>query len=372
MSGIKQSQYPGSGRPRLLLPLLAMLAAASGPAAAYDWQYDYGADATVGRDDNFRLSEDDPVTTNSASVGVFTSLNGSSEISSLGLRAGASGTSYSASSIEDSENYYVSLSSARSGERWSGTLDLSYNLEPTTESELLDTGNLVDGERRSTRVAPGLSYRLDERTSIYANLSFSDVSYDTLAFTEYTDKSLGAGWVYQLSEISEVSINSSVSEYDPADDDTTTITNLNLGYGRNTSEATRYNLVLGYAESDTPTATDRDGSSSFEVTHSIDDRNGFGLFLGRGYVSSGAGNVRYETRLNLRWDHALAERMQFNLSAEGTSSSERDFLELVAGGSHQLTREVRLAANYRYRAEQGEFNDADSNSVFFSLSYFSI
>src|SRR5210317_970816 len=122
-------------------------------ASAYDWNQDYGVDATIENDDNFRLSEDDPVSTVSSGLGVFADLQGTTEISSLRFAVGASGTQYSESSIEDSENYYLSLAAARSGQRWSGTLDLSFDLEPTTESELLDTGALVDGERRAVGAA---------------------------------------------------------------------------------------------------------------------------------------------------------------------------------------------------------------------------
>jgi hypothetical protein len=364
--------YPGRYRRDMQVFLLLILFTPMlvwTSASAYDLNQDYGVDATIENDDNFRLSEDDPVSTVSSGIGVFADLQGTTEISSLRFAIGASGTQYSESSIEDSENYYLSLAAARSGQRWSGTLDLSFDLEPTTESELLDTGALVDGERRAVGAATGLSYQLDERNSIYANLGFSDVSYDTVSLTEYTDNSLSMGWVNQFSETSEVSLNASVSNYDPEDNDTTTVTSLNIGYGFSTSEATRYNLELGYAENDSPTGTNRDGDSSFEMRHTIDDRNGFSLFVGNGYVSSGAGEVRYESRLNLRWDHALAERMQFTLTSEGVKSDERDYIEIVAGGRHQYTREISFAANYRYRTQQSDTNDADSNSVLFSLSY---
>jgi hypothetical protein len=358
-----------------LVSVLLMLTIIWTPARAYDWNQDYGVDATIEYNDNFRLREDDSISTTSTGIGVFVDLQGTTETSSLRFAMGASGTQYSESSIDDSEDYYLSFGAARIGERWSGTLDLSYYVAPTTETEQLDTGDLADGERRTSRAAGGLSYQLDERNSIYANLAFSDVTYDTVSLTEYTDNSVSMGWVNQFSETSEVSLNGSVSEYDPDDDDTTTVTSLGIGYGFNTSEATRYNLVLGYSESDSPTGTNSDGDSSFEVRHSIDERNGFSLFAGNGYVASGAGEVRYERRLSLRWDHALAERMQFTLTSEVVSTSQeernddRDYIEIVAGGSHQYTREISFAANYKYRAQQSDSNDADSNSVLFSLSY---
>ncbi len=339
------------------------------PATGFDWNRDYGVDATVERNDNFRLTEDDPIETSSLSLGVFADLQGASEISNLRFAIGAKGTNYSESSIEDSENYYLLLDTDRRGERWSGTFNLSYDLKPTTETELLDTGVLLDGERKSVGVTPGISYQLNERNSIYTNLSFLDVTYDTVSYTDYNNTSVSVGWINQFSEVSEASLNGSYAEYNPDDGDTTTITSLNVSYQWNTSEATAYNLTLGSAERDRSGETDRDGNSSFSINHSLDDRNGFSFLVGRGYVGSGAGEVRYESNLNLRWDHAVAERMQFNLTAEGVRSDERDYIGIIAGGRHQYTREISFAANYRYRVQQRDNNDADSNSILLSISY---
>jgi hypothetical protein len=365
-------------KPHLSLVLLIFLfTAVCKPASAYDWRTvtiwnsDYGVNATLESNDNFRLTESDPIETTATSVGVFADLEGTTEASSIRFIVGASATRYSESSIEDSDDYYLSLETARRGERWSGTLDLSIAQESTTETELLDTGRVVDGERIKASIAPGVNYQLDERNSIYGSLAITDVTYDTVALTEYFEYTTSAGWVNQLSETSEVSLNGSVYDYDPDGCCTSTITSVNIGYGFNTSEATRYNFQLGTSERDNPSGTDRDRNSSFEIMHSIDDRNSFALFAGNGYVGSGAGEARYENRLNLRWDHALAERMQFTLTGEGVSTNEnnRDYFAIMAGGSHQYTQELSFAGNLRYRTQQSDTFDADSTSVLFTLSY---
>ncbi len=369
MSQIKRTESYKLLSRILTLTLLLNAASLLSAASAYDWNRDYGVDATIGYDDNFRLREDDPIATTSTSVGVFADLQGTTEISNLRFAIGASGTQYSESSIEDSERYYLALTTARSGERWSGNLNLSLSVVPTTESELLDTGVLADGDRKSYSLGSGVSYQVDERNSIYANLSFSGATYDTVPLNEFTDNSFSMGWVNQFSETSDVSINGSVSNFNPDGGDRTTISGLQLGYGWSTSEVTRYDLLLGYQEVDGPAGTDRDGNSSFAINHSIDDRNNFSLFMGRGYVGSGSGDVRYQSDLNLSWNHALAERMQFTLTAQGVSGDDRDYIGIVAKGRHQYTREISLAASYEYRNQQRDSGDADSNSVSLSLSY---
>jgi hypothetical protein len=337
--------------------------------SAFDWDNNYGADASIGWDDNFRLSEANPVSTSIARIGVFADLQGTTEISSLRLALGARATNYSESSIDDIDEYDFSLDTARWGERWSGNFDLSLRSRSTTETEFEDTGELVDGNKRTARVAPGANYQLDERNSIYTNLSFSDVTYDTDSFTDYIDNSLAVGWVNKFSEISELSINGRVTVFDPVDDDITTSSTANLGYDFSTSEATRYSIRLGYGRVDRPTGMESNGNSSFEFNHSIDERNGFSFFAGRGYVPSGNGNVLYESRLNLNWNHAIAERLQFDLTADVSHRSDRDYQTISAGVSHQYTREIRLAASLRNRAQQTESNNADSARAMLSLYY---
>ena len=353
-------------------------------AIADDLYTGYGINATLGWDDNYRLSEDDQVDTMSTSLGVYGELRGGSELTKFIGGVSASGSTYSDSSIDNTETYGLYMSGTHRGERWSGSLPMSYHLEPTTETELLDTGETdVDGERKTLNIAPGVSYQLTERNSVYTSFSFTDVSYDTVSLTEYTNNALSVGWVNSVTETSEASINGSYSEYNPDSGDTTRVTRIFVGYDFSSSEATWYALELGYAERESPDETTSDGSSSFQMGHSIDERNDFSLFAGRGYVASGAGEVRYQTEMNLSWGHALAERWQFNLSSEGVSSSEegsssssegissddRDYIQVRAGVYHILTREIRLGANYRYRIQYSDTDDADSNSVFFTLSY---
>ena len=211
MSKIKQTRLYKHARQVSVLPLLFVTLFFWTSAYGLDWNRDYGVNATAGWDDNFRLTENNPVETTSASLGVYAELDGATEISNLLFRVGALATNYSESSIEDTDQYYLSLAAARRGERWSGSLDMSFRSQSTTETELLDSGNLIDGTRDSINVAPGVSYQLNERNSIYGNLAFLDVTYDTVSLTDYTNNEVVAGWRYSLSETSEMSINGNVS-----------------------------------------------------------------------------------------------------------------------------------------------------------------
>jgi len=341
--------------------------------SAYDWNNNYGANLTLGFDDNFRLSADDEIDTTSTSVGVFTALEGLTEISSIRLALGIDGTTYSESSIDDETSYNLSLDTARTGERLSGILNVRLESRATTETELLDTGFLEeDGTRDSVSVAPSLSYQMDERNSFSASLSVEDVSYDTVSLTEYTNNSVSLSWRYQLDETSSVSTSLQHAVYDPDDDDETNTDSVYVGYELRASEATTYNFSVGFTEVERPDDSEDGNNYAFDVNHRPDERNSFALELSNSYEASGAGDVREEDSLNLQWDHALSERAQVTLSMEGVSTDDRDYdyYSFTAGSNYQYTPEIELSASYRYREREEDSESADSSAVFFSLSYY--
>ena len=363
------SHYPWD-RYRLPVILVVLLVLACNPANAYDWNSDYGANLTLGYDDNFRLSSDDEIDTASTSVGVFTDIAGTTEISSIRLALGIDGTTYSESSIDDETNYNLSLDTTRTGERLSSFLNVLLESAATTETELLDTGFLdEDGTRDSVSVTPGLSYQVDERNSFSASLSVEDVSYDTVSLTEYTDNSLSLSWRYQLDETSSVSTSLQHAVYDPDDDDETNTDSVYVGYELRASEATTYNFSVGFTEVESPDDSEDGSNYTFDVNHRPDERNSFALGLSNSYEASGAGIVREEDRLNLQWSHALSERAQVTLSMDGVSTDDRDFYSFTAGSNYEYTQEIGLSASYRYRERDEGSESADSSAVFFSLIY---
>ena len=354
--------------PRLLI--LCFSVALPLGASANNVSTVYGISSTLTWDDNYRLDDNDKIDDLSLGARVFGELQGGDETTKMRGGIGVGGAKHSASSVDNTENYELYTGINQDWERLDGSLDISYNYAPTTQTELLDTGDTrVDGTRKTLNIAPGISYQLDETNSVYSNFVYTDVRYDTVSLTNYTDNSVSLGWVHQLSETSNVSVNGSVSKYDPDDDSNTTITSVYLGYGFSSSEVTQYDFSLGVSQSDGPSGTSEKANGSFQMTHGIDERNTFSLMFSNGYVPSGDGKVRYEKLLNLAWNHALAERTEFTLSATGLSNGDRDYGELLVGGSHKLTRDLSLAANYRYRTQHGGSVDGNSNSVLLTLSY---
>ncbi len=342
----------------------------SDSAFAFEWTNDYGVSATLGFDDNFRLSEDDELDSSWLDLGLFTDLIGATEISEIRLAVGVNHASYSESSIANETSYNLSFESSRTGERLDSFLDASLVSELTTETELLDSGfTEEDGTRNSFRLSPGLAYRIDERNTVTGSLTYEDVNYNDIDLIEYSQESLRLGWRYLLGESSSVSAGLEFSVYDPEDGDETDTNSVNVGYRRQISEATGFDISMGYT--DMERADDSEGGSnfSFGVAHETNERDIFNLRISKTYAASGLGSVREEDRLVLQWGRGLSERAQATVSAEGVSADERDYYSISVGGNYLYTREVRLSGSYRYRERDEVFVNADSSTLLFSLSY---
>ena len=266
----------------------------------------------------------------------------------------------------------MALNSSRTGERLDSFLDVSLDSVSTADSELLDTGTLVDGTRESVSFAPGISYRLNERDSVSANLTLQDVSYDTVSLTDYTDNSLTLGWRHGLDETSNIALSLSTSVYETENDVRTDTNSVNLGYELSVSTQTSYDFSIGYSEIDRPTGSVSTGIYGIEMNYRSDDRNNLQASVSNGYEASGAGEVREENRLGVQWNHGLSERSQLTFSADGISSELRDYYSVEVGSNYQYTREINLAASYRFRQQSDALGNADSSTLLFSLSYSSL
>ena len=370
MSDLHKISRQYRGRYLSQLALVFSIVIVCNPVHAYNWSNDYGVDLTAGYHDNIDLSDDNEIDTSSGAVGVFADIVGTTEVSSIRLGLGFTGTTYSDSSLDDETAYNLSLDTSRSGERLTGFFSVLLDRAAIRETEQLDSEfDNQDGTRDSVTVSPGLSYQVNERNSFATSLSFQDVSYDTDSYTEYTDSSVSLSWIHQLDEASSISTNYQFAQYDPDDDDTTDTNSVDVGYDYRASEATSYYFALGYTKADEPDGSTDGGTGAFAVNHQTDERNNFSLTLSKNYAASGDGEVSDEDRLNLGWNHALSEKAQFTLSTEVASRGDTDYYSLGVGSSYQYTRETALSANYRYRGREEDSDDANSSSILFSLSY---
>ena len=349
--------------------LLSLAFIFSTSAYALNWETGYGAKLTAGYDDNFRLSSTSEVDTSFNKLSLFVSREARTEISSVQVLAGVNTDSYSDSSVDGRTTGNLSLSLNRQGERAQTGLDVSYLTEPTLESELLDTGILVDGARNTLKLSTGMSYSLDERNSVSLNLGFSNVSFDTVSLVEYQDNSLSLEWSYRLDETSDFSTSLRSSQYEPDNVDSTDTNSLNLGYTMRPTETSTYRFSVGYSEVDGPTNAQTGGNYSLVINNKPDELNSFSLTAAHSFQASGLGVVREQDRLGLNWVHAFTEKVQGLLSVDFSGTDARDYFAVQPGISYRLSNYLSIAGNYRFRREETSTAEAESSSLLFTLSY---
>lgn len=354
----------------LCIPIgMCLLFAAN--AHALNWEGSYGVDITAGNNDNLILAPTpNELDTSFSKLGLFVSTEGISELTSVQIRFGVNSDVYSDSSVEDRTTGNLSFSLSNRSERLQTGLEASLRTEPTIETELLDTGKIVDSTRDTLNVSPSMTYQLDERNSLSINLGFTDVSYDTVLFTEYQDSLFSLGWVYQLNETTDFSPSLKFSQYEPDNADSSTDTSsLNLGYVMRPSETTSYSFAVGYSDVDGPDNKQTGSTYSVVVSNKPDERNSFSLTAARSFQPSGLGEVREEDRLELSWTLAFSEKVQGVLSTNFVGTDDRDYFEIQPSIGYRLSENASISGNYRFRKQDSTTGDAESNSVLVTLSY---
>ena len=335
---------------------------------ALNWESGYGASITAGYEDNYSLSPTDEIETSITRIGLYVTGDGRSELNLVQLRLALNADSYSDDSIDDRATSALSLSTSHQGETLQSNLSLSYLTEPTIETELLDTGIIVDSARDTLSFSTGISYNVSERNSLSANLGFSDVGYDTLSLNEYQNASITIGWGYQLSETSRFTTNFTASQFDPEIEDVTDNYSLSLGYEIKPSETTTYNFSVGASDVDGPNNSQTGNNYSISINHQRDELNSFSLTVSKSFQASGLGTVREQENLNLNWVHAFTEKFQSTLSAEFVGTDDRDYLALQPGASYNFSRNTSLSGYYLFKTQDSDAGDAESNSLLLTLS----
>ena len=339
-------------------------------ASALNWEDNYGAGVSAGYDDNFFLTSSDEVDTTFTSLSVFAGAIGQSETTNVIVSAGLTGNIYSDSSIDDRTNADLLFSiSEQNSERLLLNLEVSHQRESSIETELLDSGLIVDGTRDRFEVAPGMQYQIDVTNLLEVELSLVDVSYDTVPLEEYQDNSILLGWKHQLDETRSLSTRLILSKLKPEETEDTDATTIDLDYEMKQSEATTYNFLFGLTNVDGPSGSEDGSSYGLRINHAQDQNNNIVFSLTRSYEPSGLGVVREEDRINLEWLRGYSERLQGSFLAGFVGTEDRDYFELQPGLLYRLSENTFVSGYYRYRRQDGTGIDANSNSLFFSFSY---
>jgi hypothetical protein len=337
-------------------------------AYGYDWNNSYRIGLETGYNTNYRLNNEE-IETVYGELGVSADITGLTESSSVSLSGAIAGDSYSDSDVDDETQYRLNLDTENRSERSAWYLGVSATREPTVETELLDSGVLVDGTRDRLNVSPGVVYQLSERNSVELGLEFREDTYDSDLFVENTNELVFVGLTHQLNETSGVGARLSYSEYDPDDDDVTETSNLSIRYQVNPGENLSYLFSIGYSDVDEPVGSDSGGTYSIDIQNIQDEKNTYTLSFAHNFYTSSLGEVREEDRVIAGLTRGLTERTSFIATAEFTSTDDTDSYRFALSMEHEYSREVLLAGGFRFRNRDADFSNETSSELFASVIF---
>src|SRR5688572_31212127 len=166
------------------------------PAAiAADWEVLPRVAVGAYVNDNYTLAQDtvDPVEVEGAQIRAELGLRAATELSEFSLRPAIESTIFPNDEEWESNDYYLRLDWKHERQRFLAGLRADYSDETTVKSELpssQDDGGLgdpdggddgivsVDNKRRKVQVRPRVSFELTERSSLLADVGYTNADYD--------------------------------------------------------------------------------------------------------------------------------------------------------------------------------------------------
>jgi hypothetical protein len=385
--------------------IAALLLASMSPASmAADWEILPRIAVGAYMNDNYTLAPDTvtPVEVEGAQINAELGLHAKTLLTTFSLTPAIESTIFPDDEDWDSDDYYLRLDWKHERQRFLAGLHADYSDETTVKSELpssQDDGGLgepdegdggivaVDNKRQKARVRPRVSFVLTERSSLLADVAYTDADYDQDSATGtsgYTSISPAIGLAFAASPTTTLTARAIASNYERNVDSTETDSyGVQLDWTSRLSDITQWYVRVGAEQVDvqstvpgtTDSKTGFEGGIgadwAFEVTRLFVDAtasvepNASGRVIQRNQLrfrverdfgprSRGWVGFRYQT------DDALSE-------AAGTFR-DRDYATGSLGLEWRMTRDLSLVGQYDARWQEFEDDPANSTGNAFLLS----
>jgi hypothetical protein len=245
------------------------------------------------------------------------------------------------------------------------------------------------GSRERLWILPQWSYNFSEKSSIAANVRYTDVDYSDIfpgTYTPYSDVRLQATFTRGFSTRTRGYIRAGAGRFE-RDSALVGIASevdglgLTVGIERGLTQTTRLRAEVGVVEtepkggeSDTDVVWDVNLVRNLEtvtllaqVKRSVNSDGGEGIALRDSF------NLSLKKQFSERFDGGLGIRAYTTdqLSSDLGTFEDRDYVALLAQLSYALTRTFLVEADYRYtRLDRSRVaEDADSNSIILWLTW---
>jgi len=392
--------------PRIVALILAM--AVSLPLQAAEWSAEPKLSLRTGYNDNIRMTRlphDSVWETSlvpSVKFGVAKENQGLFGNADVLVRRFSGGNDRESSNILDREDAHLEVNAYHKTERDKFAANLNLTRDSTLDSELDETGNVI--EDRATRlrksISPSWTRSLTEKTRLDLGYTFTTVDYsDEIGpdnLIDYDYDVFSATLARQMTPRIQGILSASYSRYQPetiCDSDSDTLS-LQAGISRTFSETLSASFLAGRREttSDTSLLTttgcivsevENTGAVYSASLAKVLETGKLSASLSRVSTPNGRGGLLDTTSLVLLGEHKFAETLRSSLKIEffdrerivtssgGTSQDDRQFFRVTPRLAWSWRREWELAGEYQYAEDERDSSSetATRDAVYVTLSY---
>jgi hypothetical protein len=368
------------------------------PAQAQDWRFSPEIAAGYEFDDNAELSirTDNVVELNGLLAEASVDINYISETTEFGFTPLARRRSYPGDPEFDATEIAARMrygfetvksdwrvigqfnrAPVRNAERVDGDLDITDPDDiPDDDSGLVQLG----GDRDRLVLRPSWTYRWTDLSSTTLQVDYRDVSYnETFVFLQpYTDTTVAASYRYGLSERTSVFIQGSVRSFEDDAGSEFDSSAATVGLQTQLTPTVLFRAKVGAenVESAVTGVSETEPVGEMSIIRRLETIRLMALYR-RSVSSSGSGNMSERDSISVNFTRDLTERFDaglgvrayqsrpINLSGINLRGFKREYLQLTARFTWNITRTFALRTTYQYtvsnRQNLGE--SANSNQI---------
>jgi hypothetical protein len=407
---MKYHEFDRLGRKAVMqkLPTLGVaalsLASICPVAMAADWEVLPRVMVGAYMNDNYTLQPDTvtPVEVEGAQIHAELGLHANTQLTTFSLTPAIESMIFPDDEDWDSDDYYLRLDWKHERQRFLAGLRADYSDETTVKSELpssQDDGDLgepdegdsgivtFDDKRQKLRIRPRVSFVLTERSTLLADVAYTDAEYDQESATGnsgYESISPALGLAFATSPTSTLTARAIASNYERNVDSVETDSyGVQLDWNSRLSDITQWYVRVGAEQVDVPST----------VPGTTDSKTGFEGGIGANWTyevtrlfvdatasvepnASGRVIQRNQLRLNVQRDFGprttgwVGFRYQTDdaISEDAASFRGRDYAIGTLGLEWRFTRDFSLVGQYDARWQEFEDDPSDSTGNAFQLS----
>ena len=298
----------------------------------------------------------------------------------------------------DAEDIFIHLDGVKTFERLTARAQFDYERQGTATTELTDTGRIgVNIDRTTIDFSGSLEYALNERLTLNAFGGLSDISFEELTgstFSDYDLANAGTGIRYASSAATSILFNVSVSTFSvPSARSETVSYTYRGGLDHRFNETTSMVFQVGQnisrlkSQSDVPvlislvpflTATQRVTETSSGSGHVLDlivekefERGGVTVTWNRYFSPSSQGSrqkrqaveglIEYRVTDGLTAETIVTYREQEREGQFSTPLNALETLSVLGRGKYRLTPTLDIEVTYRFREQSDPTTSLGAN-----------